>query len=101
MGKHLGHLSLWVPPSWGGSGVLRVRVPKGLPKSRVLWEQLDGRTSALTELELGAIAVVLINVDRRVLELHGSFLIKALDLLMLCWGGGGWPVGQPFPAASF
>lgn len=32
-------------------------VPKGLPKSRVLWEQLDGRVSALIELERGAIAV--------------------------------------------
>lgn len=62
-GKRLGHLSLWVLLSWGGSGVLRVWTPKGLPKSGVLWEQHDDRISALIELEREVIAVVLISVD--------------------------------------
>lgn len=62
-GKRLGHLSLQVLPSWGGSGVLRVPVPKALPKCGVLWEQHSGRMSALIELERGTIDVGLINVD--------------------------------------
>lgn len=43
--------------------MLRVRVPKALPKSGVLREQHGGRMSALTELERGTMDVVLINVD--------------------------------------
>ena len=71
----------------------------------MLGEQRDGGISALTELERGTIDVVSINVDRKVLELPGSFLIKAWSLLLLgcarALGRWRWPGGQPFPTASF